>query len=53
MKEKRMVMGAKEIAEELGICLPAVYALMKRGDFPVIRVSERRLSYRVTNFVNG
>lgn len=33
----------KEVADILGICLPAVYELCGRKDFPAIRVTPRRI----------
>lgn len=33
----------REVADILGICLPAVYELCGREDFPAIRVTPRRI----------
>ena len=39
----RAVYTAKEVAELLGINLPATYSLLKQRGFPAIRVSPRRI----------
>ena len=35
--------NVREVADILGICLPAVYELCGRKDFPAIRVTPRRI----------
>lgn len=35
--------SVKEVADILGICLPAAYELCNRADFPAIRVTPRRI----------
>lgn len=35
--------NVREVADILGICLPAVYELCGREDFPAIRVTPRRI----------
>ncbi len=35
--------NVREVADILGICLPAVYELCNREDFPAIRVTPRRI----------
>lgn len=35
--------NVREVADILGICLPAAYELCGREDFPAIRVTPRRI----------
>jgi excisionase family DNA binding protein len=39
----RMTLTVEEMAESLGISRSVAYQLVREKDFPVIRVSERRL----------
>ena len=42
MNEKVRMLEAQDIKETLGIALGSVYKLMRRPDFPAIKVSARR-----------
>nr|DAR58221.1 MAG TPA: helix-turn-helix domain protein [Caudoviricetes sp.] len=39
----KVTYSVKEVSDILGICLPAVYELCNREDFPAIRVTPRRI----------
>ncbi len=39
----KLALSVAEVAETIGICRPAVYELLKRKDFPSVRVSDRRI----------
>ena len=39
-----LVLSASEVARIAGLCLPLVYELFNRSDFPTIRLSKRRLA---------
>lgn len=43
MTESKITVSVEEMAEMLGISRSVAYQLTKHGDFPVVRVSERRL----------
>ena len=43
MAENKMTVTVEEMAEMIGISRSVAYQLVKEKDFPVIRVSERRL----------
>ena len=43
MTENKMTVSVEEMAEMLGISRSVAYQLIKERDFPVVRVSERRL----------
>lgn len=43
MSENKMTVTVEEMAEMIGISRSVAYQLIKEKDFPVIRVSERRL----------
>ena len=43
MTENKMTVSVEEMAEMLGISRSVAYQLIKQSDFPVVRVSERRL----------
>lgn len=43
MTESKMTVSVEEMAEMLGISRSVAYQLIKQSDFPVVRVSERRL----------
>jgi excisionase family DNA binding protein len=43
MSENKMTVTVEEMAEMIGISRSVAYQLVKEADFPVIRVSERRL----------
>lgn len=64
MENKKLTLSVDELAEELGICRSAAYALVKRPGFPSIRISKCRiiivrskliewLETNVGNMVNG
>lgn len=38
-----LMLTVKDLANVLGIALPSAYELVKRVDFPAIRVSDRRI----------
>ena len=42
MNEK-LTLSVDELAQELGISKPLAYNLIKRNDFPSLRISERRI----------
>ena len=39
----KLVLTVEEMGEALGISRPIAYELVKREDFPAIRISERRI----------
>lgn len=41
--QSKTTYNVRDIAELLGICLPAAYELCSRADFPAIRVTPRRI----------
>ncbi|MFR8916394.1 MAG: helix-turn-helix domain-containing protein [Oscillospiraceae bacterium] len=41
--QSKTTYNVRDIAELLGICLPAAYELCNRKDFPAIRVTPRRI----------
>ena len=41
--EKKLVYTVDEMRKALGISKPTAYALVRRPDFPAIRISERRI----------
>lgn len=41
--QSKTTYNVRDIAELLGICLPAAYELCNRADFPAIRVTPRRI----------
>lgn len=43
MVDKKMTITVEEMAEMIGISRSVAYQLVKERDFPVIRISERRL----------
>ncbi len=43
MIDKKMTITVEEMAEMIGISRSVAYQLVKERDFPVIRISERRL----------
>ena len=43
MTENKMTVSVDEMANMLGISRSVAYQLIKERDFPVVRVSERRL----------
>lgn len=43
MTENKMTVSVDEMAKMLGISRSVAYQLIKERDFPVVRVSERRL----------
>ena len=43
MTENKMTVSVEEMASMLGISRSVAYQLIKQSDFPVVRVSERRL----------
>ena len=43
MVDNKMTLTVEEMAEMIGISRSVAYQLVKERDFPVIRVSERRL----------
>ena len=43
MIDNKMTLTVEEMAEMIGISRSVAYQLVKERDFPVIRVSERRL----------
>ena len=42
-KENKITVSVEEMAEMLGISRSVAYQIIKEKDFPVVRVSERRL----------
>ena len=40
---EKLVYSARELVDVLGLSLPRVYELLKRSDFPSIRLSSRRI----------
>lgn len=38
---EQRAMNAHDVAESLGICLVTAYKLMKRPDFPAVRIGKR------------
>ena len=42
-KESKITVSVEEMAEMLGISRSVAYQIIKEKDFPVVRVSERRL----------
>ncbi|MBQ8212477.1 MAG: helix-turn-helix domain-containing protein [Clostridia bacterium] len=40
---EKMTLSVDELAQELGISKPLAYNLIKRNDFPSLRISERRI----------
>ncbi len=45
---KRSTMSVREMANELGICLPSAYELTRRRDFPAIALGRRIVIPRVS-----
>ena len=43
MTDKKITVSVEEMAEMLGISRSIAYQIIKEKDFPVVRVSERRL----------
>ena len=43
MEINRKTLTVAEAAAELGICLNAAYAAVKRGEIPIIQVGRRKL----------
>ena len=43
MTDKKITVSVEEMAEMLGISRSVAYQIIKEKDFPVVRVSERRL----------
>lgn len=43
MEREKMTLNASELAQELNISRPTAYALMRRDDFPVLKVGTRKL----------
>ena len=43
MKNDKIAYSVEELAEILGISRPTAYELVKREDFPAVRISERRI----------
>ena len=43
MTENKMTVSVEEMASMLGISRSVAYQLIKEKDFPIVRVSERRL----------
>lgn len=41
MNEQKTTITVAEVASELGVCLPAAYALVHQGGFPVVHVGRR------------
>ncbi len=40
-KSEKLTLTAKEAAESFGVSLPVMYEIVKRDDFPVIRVGRK------------
>ncbi len=40
--DEKLVYSAHDLADVLGICLPMVYQLMNRADFPTVKLGQRR-----------
>ncbi len=49
---EKLVYSVDEMADVLGICRPAAYALVNREDFPAVRVSPRRIVIPVSALSN-
>ena len=43
MRNEKLTLSVDELAQELGISKPLAYNLIKRNDFPSLRISERRI----------
>lgn len=43
MTKEKTVLSVDELAEVLGVSRPVAYQLVKRRDFPAVRVSARRI----------
>ena len=43
VKGEKIALSVDDLAAELGISRPTAYELIKRDDFPSVRVSERRI----------
>ena len=43
MTDKKITVSVEEMAEMVGISRSVAYQIIKEKDFPVVRVSERRL----------
>ena len=43
MGNEKLTLSVDELAQELGISKPLAYNLIKRNDFPSLRISERRI----------
>ncbi len=47
MESNRMVLNATEVAQALNVSRPTVYALMRRSDFPVLKIGTRKVVPRL------
>lgn len=43
MPTEKLAISVEELAKTLGISRPVAYELIKRSDFPSVRLSERRI----------
>ena len=43
MPTEKLAISVEELAKTLGISKPVAYELIKRADFPSVRLSERRI----------
>ncbi len=41
-----MLLTAHEVAQQLRVPVPYVYALSRRGEIPTVRLGERKVRYR-------
>lgn len=46
MAQEKIAISVTEAAELLGLSRPTVYKLMRRDDFPVLRIGTRTLIHR-------